>query len=71
MSLTKSDLQEISKIVKTELIPVKKDLTDIKKRVKKTEINVESMLGFLDKQDVELYKRVEKIEKHLNLPSKN
>jgi len=110
MTLTKSDLLEISKIVKNEVDPLKTDLSgvktelsgiktelsdvksdlsgvktelsdvksdlsgvktelqDVKQSVKKIEKNVETMLGFLDEQDVKLHKRVSKIEKHLNLP---
>ncbi len=82
MTLTKADLQEISKIIRNELDPVKEDLSgvkedlsgvkedlkDVKQRVRKIETNVETMLGFLDEQDVKLHKRVSKIEKHLNLP---
>ncbi|MDO8269658.1 MAG: hypothetical protein Q7T54_03245 [Candidatus Levybacteria bacterium] len=89
MALTKNDLQEIGKIIRNELDPVKTDLSgvktdlsgvktdlsgvktdiaDLKKSVKKIERNVEDVLGFLDQKDVELGKRITKVEKHLNLP---
>jgi len=68
MTLTKSDLQEISKIIKNETDPLAAELKEVKTRVKKIENNVENMLGYLDTQDVRLEKRVAKIEKHLNLP---
>lgn len=68
MTLTKSDLQEISKIIKNETDPLAAELKEVKTRVKKIKNNVENMLGYLDTQDVRLEKRVAKIEKHLNLP---
>ena len=71
--LNKTDLQHIQKIVKTEvqqetrrivkeeLNPVKKDVTQIRKGIK-------AIIAFFDHEYLELRKRVERIEDHLNLP---
>lgn len=68
MTLTKSDLEQIGSVIEEKIKPLESEIKDIKKSVKKIEVNVESMLGFLDEQDVKLHKRVTRIEKHLNLP---
>lgn len=67
--LTKSDLQEIKKIVndntrkivKEELAPVKKDITSIRKDIK-------TIVGYFDNEYLELRKRIDRLEEHLNLP---
>jgi len=67
----KNGIRELDDRVKNVEIRVEslhEDTKEIKKQVKKTAINVEDVLGFLDAKDVELVKRVTKIEKHLNLP---
>lgn len=70
--LTRDDLAEIGSIVKsqiqTELEPIKKDLGDIKKRVRKIEKTTDVMVKSFDEEDVRLHKRVSKIEQHLGLP---
>ena len=70
MTLTKNDLLQIRTVVKGEIEPLAKDLTDVKKRVKKIEKNVDVMARLFGAEDVRLAKRVSKIEEHLNL-SKN
>jgi predicted extracellular nuclease len=45
-----------------------KDLKTLTKKVNKIDSNVEDVLGFLDAKDVELGKRILKVEEHLNLP---
>lgn len=67
----KSDMNDVKSSMndfRADLSESRADLTDVKKRVRKIENNVESMLGFLDHQDVELGKRVGRIEKYLKLP---
>lgn len=70
--LTKDDLKEIGRVVKsqiqTELEPIKKDLTDVKKGVRKIEKTTDVMIDMFDVADVKLQKRVTRIEEHLNLP---
>ena len=52
--VTKDDL-------KKELYPIKKDVTQIRKDIK-------AIIAFFDHEYLELRKRVERIEDHLNLP---
>ncbi|OGG06305.1 hypothetical protein A3D05_01345 [Candidatus Gottesmanbacteria bacterium RIFCSPHIGHO2_02_FULL_40_24] len=67
--LNKTDLQQIQKIVrqetrkivKEELISVKKDIVQIRK-------NMNEIIGFFDTEYMDLRKRVERVEEHLNLP---
>jgi len=67
--LNKTDLQQIQKIVrqetrkivKEELISVKKDIIQIRK-------NMNEIIGFFDTEYMDLRKRVERVEEHLNLP---
>lgn len=61
--LTNNDLVQI----KSLLIPLEKDVKDIKKRVRKTEKTVDVMIDQLDKEIVGTQKRVTKIEEHLRL----
>ncbi len=49
------------------MIPVKKDLTDIKKRVKRIEKTVDVMNDQFDREIVRTQKRVDGIEENLNL----
>ena len=62
--LTKSDLRGIdlivSKRIRVELEPVKKDIAQIRKDQK-------TIINFFDQEYLELRKRVERIEEHLNL----
>ena len=54
--LTKTDLQEINKLIK----PVKQDVKEIRKDVK-------ALINYFDREYLELRARVEKIEEHLNI----
>lgn len=53
--------KETREIVKEELTPVKDDIAQIRKDIK-------TIVNFFDKEYLELRKRIERIEKHLNLP---
>ena len=63
--LTKLDLKEIdlivSKRIKLELKSVKEDISQIRKDTK-------TVIIFFDKEYLELRKRIERLESHLNLP---
>lgn len=77
--LTKSDLQAIQTIVKTETESVKvdlraefketiiKELKPVKKDIKKIKRDVDTMIDFFDKEDVRLRERVEKLEVHTGI----
>lgn len=71
--LTKLDLLQIKKIVQQEIHqevnPIKKDIKTLKLDVKKIQKTIDTMLDVLDREDVTLRKRVEKIEDHLALTS--
>jgi hypothetical protein len=66
--LSKSDLEEIdsifSKRIKSELKPVKEDMSQIRKDLK-------TVINFFDNEYLEIRKRVERLEQHLNLPPLN
>lgn len=62
--------------IKLARIEIQTDIRELKDRVKNLEISVgkiekdvKSIIEFFDKDSLRLRKRVEKIEKHLNLPS--
>lgn len=57
--------------VKKDLKNVKDDLKDVKMRVKKIEKTVDVMARLFNSEDVKLSKRVNKIEDHLGISSKN
>lgn len=67
--LTKNDLTEIDKIVtqriktelKTELKPIKSDIAKMRK-------DIDVIISLFDREYLDLRKRVERIEDHLNLP---
>ncbi len=62
--LTKGDLGEIDKLltkrIKAELSPAKDDISHIRKDIK-------VIVGFFDREYLDLRKRVERIEEHLHL----
>lgn len=65
--LTPTDLKAIENMLAPRFAKIDLELGVIKKSVNKLEKNFEVMLGFLDRQDVELKKRVIRIEEHLHL----
>ena len=92
--LTKTDLNQIRKVVREEIetesrsleenlqgeiklvrIEIQKDIRALTNRVKSLEIitnriqkDIKSIINFFDKEFLQLRKRVEKVEEHLNLP---
>ena len=73
--LTKNDLEQIGKIIKAETEPLKKQLDEQGKGIKtlqkdsrKIRKDVKAMLDFLNKEDVRLLRRVERLEEHIGLP---
>jgi len=92
--LTKTDLNQIRKVVREEIegeskslkedlqgeiklvrIEIQKDIRALTNRVKSLEIatnkiqkDIKSIINFFDKEFLQLRKRVEKVEEHLNIP---
>ena len=60
--LTKSDLKHIDEIVTKRINPIKEDVIEIRKDIK-------TIVNFFDNEYLELRKRIERIEEHLNLSS--
>lgn len=79
--LTKHDLSAIAEIVDTSidkrlttvldnrLRPIQKDIKNIQSDMKIVQKDIRVMLAVLDRADVELRKRVERIEEHLGITS--
>ncbi len=69
--LTKSDLSKIGNVIEERLEPVKKDMKYLKKKVNKIDKAVSIIGKNYDQGDVELGRRMTKIEQYLDLPDKN
>ncbi len=71
--LTKTDLQQIGNVVEEKLEerlkPVEKDLTYLKKKMRRMDKTLSLVARKFDEGDVALAKRIDRIENHLNLPS--
>lgn len=69
--LTKDDLIAIGQVIDQRLDkrlePFTKDVRGMKSDLRKVQKDVRVMLAVLDRADVELSKRVERIEQHLGL----
>jgi hypothetical protein len=70
---SKEDLQGEIKLVRIE---IQKDIRTLTNRLKSLEIvankiqkDIKSIVNFFDKEYLQLRKRVEKVEEHLNFPS--
>ena len=63
------DFTKIRDLLINELAPVKRDIKTVKNDVSKIRKDVDVMLSVFDREYLELRKRVERIEDHLNLPS--
>ncbi|HRN96176.1 MAG TPA: hypothetical protein PLD54_01885 [Candidatus Levybacteria bacterium] len=69
--LTKEDLSAIGQIVdekiEKQVSPINKNVKSIKSDLNKVQKDVRVMLAVLDRADVELRQRVERIEEHLGI----
>jgi hypothetical protein len=65
--LTKSDLKQIKEIVR----PLEMDIKTVKVDAAQTRKDVKVLISYFDREYVELRKRIERIEEHLDLNSKN
>lgn len=74
--LTKTDLNQIRLVVREEVTDevknqLKKTLEPIKKDVAQTRKDVKVLIAYFDREYVELRKRIDRIEDHLGLDTKN
>ena len=65
--LTKSDLNQIQKVVKIETSPLSKSVKQIKSDISEIRKDVKTLVNYFDREYLELRARVEKIEEHLNI----
>jgi predicted nucleic acid-binding Zn-ribbon protein len=74
VSILKSDVSVLKKGVsglKTEISEVKKDVKTLKKDVSEIRGDIKTLIAYFDRDYVDLRRRVERIEDHLDLSSKN
>ena len=71
--LTKNDISQIKNVIESGLknYPTKQDLTSslkpIKDDISQIRKDTKTIVGFFDREYLELRKRIEKIEFHLNI----
>lgn len=66
--LTKNDLNQIGNVIDGKL---KKSFGPIKKDVVQTRKDVKVLIAYFDREYLDLRKRIEDIEEHLGLTTKN
>ena len=67
--LTKTDLQEIQKIVKHEVrSEIQRENAPINKNIRKIKTDLKIVINFFDREYLQLRARVERLEEHLKLP---
>lgn len=69
--LTKTDLVQIGNVIDSKLKPIQKDIKTMKSDIAQTRKDVKVIISYFDREYVDLRKRVELIEEHLGIPSKN
>ncbi len=73
--LTNADLKKISSLVHGEIVGLEKKVVGLEKKMeagfRKVHRELKLIVSFLNKEDVELQKRVGRIEVHLGLPRLN
>ena len=65
--LTKNDLKEIAKLIE----PINKDIKTLKKDMAQTRNDIKVIISYFDREYVELRKRIDRIEEHLDINSSN
>ena len=66
--LSKFDLQQITKAFKTENEVLRNELkSEMRKGFDKLDKKLEYAINFLDRDYIKLFKRIDRIEKHLGL----
>lgn len=67
--LTKSDLIQIRKLFEDGNKPINRNVKTLQEDVSKIRKDVSTIVDFFDREYIDLRKRVQRIEEHLNLPS--
>lgn len=65
--LTKSDLKQIQQIVQKESSPIRKDTKILRGDVSQIRKDIKTVVNYFDGEYLNLRKRTEKIEEHLNI----
>lgn len=65
--LTQNDLREIQKVVQGETKPLTKDIKTMQKDIVQIRKDTKALVGFLDREYLELRKRIDRIEEYLHL----
>jgi len=65
--LTKSDLNQIQKVIKNEQSSVREDIKIIKNDMFQIRRDVKTLVNYFDREYLELRKRIEVIEDQLNI----
>lgn len=73
---SKSLQEDLQGEIKLARIEIQKDIRDLKGKIKDLEIatgkvqkDIKKIVGFFDEEYLQIRKRVERLEEHLNLPS--
>jgi len=73
---SKSLQEDLQGEIKLARIEIQKDIRDLKSKIKDLEISsnkiqkdIKKIVGFFDEEYLQVRKRVERLEEHLNLPS--
>jgi hypothetical protein len=59
--LTKTDLTKLDKLISKRLKPIKSDIAKIRK-------DIDVIVSLFDREYMDIRRRIERIEDHLNLP---
>lgn len=68
MSLTKKDLQQISKVVQTNIEPLKRDISSVKKDVRSLTKDQKLIIKSFDMMIYKHHRRLDRLEAHTGLP---
>ncbi len=61
------DIKQISELLDQKLTPIQKDINVIKKDLSEIRNDVKVLIAYFDREYVNLRKRIELIEEHLNI----
>jgi predicted nuclease with TOPRIM domain len=66
--LSKTDVSKIREAVQDEINPIRAGIKTLKTDVAQIRKDIKRIISFFDSEYLQLRKRVERIEEHLNLP---